>query len=130
MMGDMMIKPALAVFLCMLSFSSPASAAQAEPTPPKAYLIAEIAVHDAATYEGYKAAVAPLVGQFGGRYLTRGGVSEALEGEAAKGRVIVLEFPSVAAARSFVQSEAYRPVAAIRHKSATSRIIMVEGVVP
>ena len=125
-----MTKVVLAGLLCLLSLSAPVSAFGAGPAQPKAYLIAEIAVHDAATYEGYKAAVAPLIEKFGGRYLTRGGVSEALEGEAVRGRVILLEFPTMAAARAFLQSDAYRPVAAIRSKSATSRVIIVEGVAP
>ena len=125
-----MKKTALAGLLFLLPLCWPLSAADAGSDQPKAYLIAEIAVHDAATYEGYKAAVAPLIAQFGGRYLARGGASEALEGESVKGRLIVLEFPNVAAARSFLQSDAYHPVAAIRHKTATSRIVMVEGVVP
>ena len=123
-----MIKAVLAAILCLLPLSVQAVAA--DPATPKAYLIAEIAVQDPATYEGYKAKVAPLIAQFGGRYLTRGGASEALEGDSVKGRVIVLEFPSVAAAQSFLKSDAYQPVLAIRHKSATSRVIMVEGVVP
>ena len=127
----MIRKTLLAGLLCLSSLSPAQAAPGAEPAAqPKAYLIAEIAVHDAASYERYKAAVPPLVAQFGGRYLTRGGASEALEGDSVKGRVVVLEFPTVAAARSFMQSAAYRPVAAIRHKAATSRVILVEGVVP
>ena len=125
-----MIKAALVALLFLSPLSSEAGAAATAGAQPKAYLIAEIAVHDPAAYEGYKAAVAPLVAQFGGRYLARGGAAEALEGEAVKGRIIVLEFPSAAAARSFLQSDAYRSVAAIRYKSAVSRVIMVEGVAP
>ena len=125
-----MIKALFATLAGLFLLSSPVGAAGVGPVQPKAYRIAEIAVTDAATYEGYKAAVAPLVAQFGGRYLTRGGASEAIEGDSVKGRVIVLEFPSAAAARSFLQSDDYGPVADIRHKSATSRIIMVEGIAP
>ncbi|MXO60350.1 DUF1330 domain-containing protein [Altererythrobacter salegens] len=95
---------------------------------PKAYLIAEIDVHDAADYEGYKAAAAPLIAKFGGRYLVRGGAADAIEGCDPKGRVILLEFPDAAAARAFLESDEYRPVAAIRHRSATSRIILSEGI--
>ncbi len=97
---------------------------------PKAYLLVELEVHDAADYETYKAAVPPIVERFGGRYLVRGGASEAMEGEEPKGRIAVLEFPDAAAARAFLQSEEYRPIVAIRHRSATSRIILAEGVAP
>jgi len=125
-----MSKAVIAVLGCLLSFSARAVALDAAPVLPKGYLIAEIAVNDPATYESYKKAVTPLIAQFGGRYLTRGGTSEAVEGEKVKGRVIILEFPTVAAVRSVLASDVYRPVAAIRYKSATSRVILIEGVVP
>ena len=91
-------------------------------------MIAEIDVHDPASYEGYKAAAASLIEKYGGRYLVRGGSAEAAEGEAPKGRVIVLEFPDMAAARAFLEADEYRPVAEIRHKSANSRLILAEGI--
>ncbi len=40
--------------------------------PPKAYVMAEIEVVDAGTYEGYKSAAAPIAAQYGGRYIIRG----------------------------------------------------------
>jgi uncharacterized protein (DUF1330 family) len=124
-----MIKIILAA-VAFVAAACGSAASTAEPATAKGYLIAEIAVKDPATYEGYKAAVAPLIAEFGGRYLTRGGESEAVEGDEVNGRVIVLEFPSLAVARAFLNSDVYRPVAAIRLKSATSRLILVEGVAP
>ena len=95
--------------------------------PAKAYIIAEVAVDDPQGFEAYRAAVAPLIAAFGGRYLVRGGAVHALEGEAPGARMVVIEFPSLAAAETFWHSEEYRPVAALRHKTAQSRIYMVEG---
>jgi uncharacterized protein (DUF1330 family) len=97
---------------------------------PKAYLFVELDVHDPAEYENYKAVVPPIIAKFGGRYLVRGGTAEAIEGDGPKGRVAVLEFPDTASAHAFLSSDEYRPVAAIRHRSATSRVILVEGVAP
>ena len=93
----------------------------------KAYLIAEVDVQDAAAFEAYRQAVASMIGAFGGRYLVRGGALTPLEGDAPTSRIVVIEFPSKAAAANFWHSEEYAPVAAIRHKSAHSRIFMVEG---
>ena len=124
-----MTRAMLAIF-CLLPLSSMVSAAGVETAPPKAYIVAEIEVTDPATYEGYKASVAPLVAEFGGRYLVRGGSAKAAEGEPPKGRVVILEFPTLARAQAFIQSDAYRPVAEVRHKSAKSRIIIVEGLRP
>jgi uncharacterized protein (DUF1330 family) len=99
-------------------------------TQTKAYVIAEVDVHDAEGFEAYRSGVAPMIAAFGGRYLVRGGGVTALEGDAPSSRMVVIEFPSKAAAETFWHSEEYRPVAALRHKTAHSRIYMIEGVVP
>ena len=97
-------------------------------TQAKAYIIAEVEVHDADGFEAYRSGVAPMIAAFGGRYLVRGGASEALEGDAPTSRMVVIEFPSKGAAETFFHSEEYRPVAALRHGSAHSRIYVIEGV--
>jgi uncharacterized protein (DUF1330 family) len=96
----------------------------------KAYVIAEVAVDDAAASEDYKSAVVPIVAQFGGRYIVRGGQIESVEGSDPSGRVVVIEFANFTAAQAFLRSEEYRPVADIRHKTAISRIMIVEGTLP
>jgi hypothetical protein len=48
-------------------------------TSPKGYVIVEIDVTNPEAYEGYKAAVAPMVAAAGGRYLVRGGKAEGRE---------------------------------------------------
>jgi uncharacterized protein (DUF1330 family) len=96
----------------------------------KAFLIAEIDVHDPAGFEAYRVAVAPMITAYGGRYLVRGGAVSALEGEAPRARMVVLEFPNAETARRFWSSDEYAPVAAIRHRASHSRIFMVEGYNP
>ena len=93
----------------------------------KGYVIAEIAVTDPATYEIYKPKAAALIAKFGGRYLVRGGSAQSLEGDAPPGRIVVLEFASVAAAMAFEKSPEYEEVAKIRQRSARSRVFVVEG---
>jgi uncharacterized protein (DUF1330 family) len=100
------------------------------PLLPKAYVIAEIEVVDAAAYEGYKSAAALVAAKFGGRYIVRGGEIHFAEGDAPSGRVVVLEFANLPAAQAFLKSDEYRPVAEIRHKAAKSRIMIVEGIIP
>src|ERR1700689_1778708 len=97
---------------------------------PKGYVIAEITVTDAEAYKQYAAAVAPVVAKLGGNYIVRGGQTVAEEGEAPSGRIVVIEFDSLAAARSFEDSQDYQAVAPLRRKSAHSRVFLVEGVVP
>ena len=108
----------------------PHSAATNDSPVAKAYVIAEVEVRDAAAYEDYKSAVVPIVAQFGGRYIVRGGQIESVEGSDPSGRMVVIEFPNCTAAQAFLRSEEYRPVADIRHKTAISRIMIVEGTLP
>ena len=105
----------------------PFTANAESPLPPKAYIIAEIEVVDVTAYEAYKSAVAPMVSRYGGRYIVRGGATESYDGDEPKGRVIILEFPSMVSAQTFLKSDEYRPVAEIRQKSTKSRLFVVEG---
>ena len=92
-----------------------------------AYVVVDIHVRDPARYEEYKCQAAPSVTAFGGRYLVRGGNVTQLEGDWMPGRFVILEFPSAAKAREWWNSDLYRPIKAIRHATATSRMILVDG---
>ncbi|MEV7289787.1 DUF1330 domain-containing protein [Streptomyces sp. NPDC093252] len=93
-----------------------------------AYLIAVLDVVDAAAFEEYARAVPAVVAAHGGRYLARGGHSEVFEGPAAEGRrVVVVEFPSVDAARRYYTSAEYTAVRALRDGAATGSLLITEG---
>lgn len=92
-----------------------------------AYIIAEVAVTDPAGYEAYKNAVEVTIAQYGGRYKVRGGQAEALEGDAPRGRLVVLEFDSYEQAKAWYDSPENREVKKIRHATATSRLLLVDG---
>lgn len=94
---------------------------------PKGYVIAEITVTDPEAYKAYAAAVAPVIMKFGGRYLVRGGQTVPIEGAPPSGREVVIEFESLAAARTFEDSADYAAVVPMRHKSAQSRVFLAEG---
>ena len=92
-----------------------------------AYLIASIDVHDAAGFEAYRTRVTPVVEAYGGRYLVRTDRLEPLEGAQPRGRLVMLEFPSIDAARSFYRSADYAPLLRQRQASAAADIVLVEG---
>ena len=92
-----------------------------------AYLIADIEVTDPTAFEEYRQKVAPLVAKYGGKYLVRGGASEAVEGDWVPSRLVVLEFENMDRLKEFYHGEEYRPVMAIRTKSTVSKIVIVEG---
>jgi uncharacterized protein (DUF1330 family) len=92
-----------------------------------AYVIADIEITDPAGYEEYRRRVPAIVAQYGGRYLVRGGASETLEGDWHPRRLVVLEFPSMAQARAWYDSEEYREPCAIRQRCSQGHAILVEG---
>ena len=99
-------------------------------TSAKGYVIVEIDVTHPEAYEGYKAAVAPMVGAAGGRYLVRGGKAEGREGAPPQGRVVILEYPSFDAAKALLESPEYAAIIHLRTDNTVSRLMVVEGVVP
>ena len=93
----------------------------------KAYLIGEVEVHDPEQYAKYTAKTPDAIAKHGGKFIVRGGAWDALEGEAPKGRVVVIEFPSLDAARAFYQSDDYQPLIPIRQSASEGRLFLVEG---
>jgi uncharacterized protein (DUF1330 family) len=93
----------------------------------KGYVIANVHVTDPGGYEGYRSQTAAIIAQYGGRFLVRGGAVEVREGDAGIGRVVVLEFPSVEAARIFYDSPEYRAIVPARQANAESSLFIVEG---
>jgi len=92
-----------------------------------AYVVVDIHVQDPVRYEEYKCQAAPSVTAFGGRYLVRGGAVTKLEGDWTPARFVVLEFPSAARAKEWWNSDLYRPIKAIRHATARTSMVLVEG---
>ncbi len=92
-----------------------------------AYVIGEIDVKDAATYDEYRRQVLATVQKHGGRFLTRGGRAEALEGSPQPKRVVVLEFPSYERALEWYRSADYAPLIELRQRASRGRLLLVEG---
>ena len=92
-----------------------------------AYILAEIEVTDPALYEEYKALAPPAIARYGGRYLARGGGTVTLEGSWQPKRVVILEFPTLEAARTFHDSPEYRAAREKRKGAANMNMIAVAG---
>ena len=123
------LKPVLAGIAAAALTACATSALSAdEPPVAKAYVVAEIIVTDMEAYREYVAAAFPVIQKFGGRFLTRGGTTVAVEGEPPAERVMIIEFASLDQARAFEYSEDYTSIAPLRQRSAQSRLFIVEGV--
>lgn len=95
--------------------------------PPSAFYIAEVDVTNASEFATYSAAAPAIFAKYGGRYLVRGGKTETLEGNPPK-RIVVVAFKSMAEAKTWWASPEYTAIKPIRHRSATARNFIVEGV--
>lgn len=92
-----------------------------------AYVIADVKVTDTAAYETYKALTPNAISKNGGRFLSRGGETAVMEGGWLPNRVVILEFPDMAAARAFYDSPEYREAREARRNAADFNMIIVDG---
>lgn len=92
-----------------------------------AFIIAKVNVTDPEGFATYRELVAPTIAAAGGRYRVRGGEVRVLEGKWSPARLVMLEFDSMAEARAWYESDAYAPARALRQRTATSDVILVEG---
>lgn len=92
-----------------------------------AYVIAEIEVTNPEGYEAYRTQVPATLEQYGGTYIVRGGAIEAIEGQSA-GRMVILQFEDVAAAKRWYNSPEYQAIVGVRQANSKGRLTLVEGV--
>ena len=90
------------------------------------YVVAEVDVTDPATFKQYGDKVPATIAQYGGHYIIRGGKNISVEGDAPK-RFVVIQFDSLEKAKAWEDSPEYGAIKPIRHKSAMSRVFIVEG---
>lgn len=93
-----------------------------------AYVIYTADVTDPERYELYKAQAAPVVAAHGGSYIARGGEIDLLEGSAPDGRTVVLEFPTMEAARGWYDSYEYQAARKLRENAGTASAYIVDGI--
>jgi uncharacterized protein (DUF1330 family) len=92
-----------------------------------AYVIVEIEIVDPTGYEEYKKQAGATVLKHGGKYIVRGGKTEVLEGDWKPKRIVILQFESMARAKEWVNCEEYREPRKLRHKTAKTNMLLVEG---
>ena len=93
-----------------------------------AYVIADVrqALDQEALVE-YRRGNTESVARHGGHFVVRGGDMEVLEGDWDTRRLVVIEFPDMAAARGWYESDDYAPLKALRQSASETNIILVEG---
>ena len=91
------------------------------------YLIAEVKVTDDGWIPDYAARVHDIVARHCGRYLSRSGRIEALEGEAPDASLVALiQFPSREAAMEFAADPDYAPFGEARKAGSISNFYLID----
>ena len=93
----------------------------------KAYLVLDLAVHDLRGFLPYVEAIPAFIEKHGGRYIVRGVEPTVMEGDWTPERVVVLEFPSREAAAAFLADPDAQDLFALRHRTTTSKLVLVDG---
>jgi uncharacterized protein (DUF1330 family) len=93
-----------------------------------AYFIIDVKITAPEGMKPYQAGVEDTLRAFGGERIVAGGAIEVLEGEAPRGRIIIVRFPSLAQAHAWHDSAAYQAIIGHRLAASESHAFFVEGV--
>ena len=93
---------------------------------PKGYWIARVDITDAEAYKSYIAANAVAFAKYCARFIVRGAGAESMEGT-ARARNVVIEFPSLEAARACYFSPEYATAIALRQNASNGDLIIMGG---
>ena len=93
-----------------------------------AYVISDVDIQNVAELREYIARAPAIIEAYGGRYVARQGRIEALEGTWRPSTLVIIEFPSMEAAKRWYASAEYQEVKTRFFKGATRDLVLVEGV--
>jgi len=90
-------------------------------------MIAAVKVNDGAWLPQYAASVHNIVHKHGGKYLSRSANVTPIEGPSPDATVIgILQFPSIEAARAFIDDPEYAPHAAARRAGSEGQFYVID----
>ena len=95
-----------------------------------AYVIFDVEIRDMDRYQAFMQGVKPALEAAGARYLARGGAHKVYEGDWTPRRIVILEFPSLAAWEEFYGGDIYQGLKAIRDACSSARLVSVQGLGP
>jgi len=92
----------------------------------KGYLIAHIDIHDSEKFGTFREMSAKVVAEFGGKVLVGNPAGDQREGS-LKPVTIVVEFPDLATAQRFYDSQGYTEARKVRQTASDTDLMIVEG---
>ena len=94
---------------------------------PKGYVIFTEAITDPSAMNAYGRAAAPSIVEGGASVLAVDPQPQVIEGEWHGDQTVILEFPSVEAARAWYESAAYQEAQPLRLAAADTNAVIVSG---
>ena len=91
------------------------------------YIVVNARIVDQELLDEYRNSIGSAIDDYGGRVIIATNNAEALEGDPIGTRVVVVEFPSVEAARAFYDSPEYAGPKAIRLRATEGTLLIAEG---
>ena len=92
-----------------------------------AYVIGNIEVTNPDLMKEYAGKAGLTIEAHGGKAIVVGGEAEGVEGDWQPKRLVVLEFPDMAAATAWYNSPEYQEILPMRLQASNSELVMVEG---
>lgn len=92
-----------------------------------AYVVVEVNVTNPEPYAAYRDLATASVARHGGRFLARGGAITPLEGDWNPQRLVIIEFPSLEAAKGFYFSDDYQEALKVRLANSVGKALIIEG---
>jgi uncharacterized protein (DUF1330 family) len=91
------------------------------------YVMFDIEVTDPTGFGEYQKVAGPIVAKYGGRFLAVGPPVVTMEGSWQPQAAGVIEFPSLDLARQWYDAPEYQEPKQLRHKTAKTNMVLVEG---
>ena len=92
-----------------------------------AYFVVELEITNIEAMAPYREAVPATLAQYGGKFLSRGGATELIEGAPEPKRIVILEFADSAALKRWYNSPEYQKILPNRLANCQARAFIVEG---
>ncbi len=92
-----------------------------------AHALVNVEITDSVGFAEYRKLVPATIAAFGGRFLTRGGATEVLEGEWIPNRLVILEFPDVATIKAWYHSREYQQILEVRKRTSKADFVIIDG---
>jgi len=91
-----------------------------------AYVVIDIDIRDQDRFGKYVEAITPLLEAADARAVSFDPEPSVVEGDWTPSTVVILEFPTKAAADTFFKSDNYAPLRTLRHSIATTNMVIAE----